>query len=64
MNKHNLKLVKSGPKTERRQTSTKLTPAEKAEAERFRQLTAARAARRAMISRIMADLHEFDQSAA
>jgi hypothetical protein len=39
-----------------------LTPAEAAEAARFRALTAARAARQAMLHRIMAEIAELDET--
>jgi hypothetical protein len=39
-----------------------LTPAERAEAARFRALTAAKAARQAMLHQIMAELQELDET--
>ena len=62
MKKQNLKLVKSSK--DNQQPPAKPTPAEQAEAQRFKNLIAAKAARRAMIARIMADLNDIDQSAA
>jgi len=61
MSERKLKLVKSNSK---RKDSAELTQAESAEAERFRTLTAARAARQAMIARIMAEVQEADSQAA
>ena len=40
----------------------RLSPAERAEAARFRALTAARAAQQAMLHRIMSELQELDES--
>ena len=42
-------------------SSPTLTPAERAEAARFRALTAAKAARQAMLHQIMAELQELDE---
>jgi hypothetical protein len=42
-------------------SSPTLTPAERAEAARFKALTAAKAARQAMLHRIMAELQELDE---
>jgi len=61
MSERKLKLVKSHSK---RKDSTELTQAESAEAERFRALTAARAARQAMIARILAEVQDADSQAA
>ena len=63
MTKRKLKLVKS--KKEHMSVQQKppvLTPAEMAEAARFKALTAARAARQAMLYRIMAEFEELDKS--
>ena len=40
----------------------RLSPAERAEAARFKALTAARAAQQAMLHRIMSELQELDES--
>lgn len=61
MSEHKLKLVKSIIK---RKDSADLTQSESAEAERFRALTAARAARQAMLSRILAEVKDEDSQAA
>jgi len=61
MSEYKLKLVKSASKSK---ASTDLTQAESAEAERFRALTAAKAARQAMISRILAEVKGEDSQAA
>ena len=61
MSERKLKLVKSNSK---RKNSAELTRAEMTEAERFKALTAARAARQAMIARIMAEVQEADSQAA
>ena len=61
MSEYKLKLVKS---TGKNKTSTDLSQAESAEAERFRALTAAKAARQAMISRILAEVQDEDSQAA
>ena len=61
MSERKLKLVKSNLK---KKNSDELTQAESAEAERFRALTAAKAARQAMISRILAEVKDEDSQAA
>jgi len=61
MTERKLKLVKSAVKSK---NSTDLTQAESVEAERFKALTAARAARQAMIARIMAEVQDADSQAA
>jgi len=61
MSERKLKLVKSALKSK---DSAELTRAEMAEAERFRALTAARAARQAMIARILAEVLDADSQAA
>ena len=61
MSEYKLKLVKSTGKSK---DSANLTRAESAEAERFRALTAAKAARQAMISRILAEVQDEDSQAA
>ncbi len=63
MAKRKFKLLKS--KNERAASYQKppaLTPAEMAEAARFKALTAARAARQAMLYRIMREFEELDKS--
>lgn len=63
MTKRKLKLVQFRNKHEpQSQQSPALTPAEMAEAARFKAMTAARAARKAMIYRIMAEFEELDRS--
>jgi hypothetical protein len=61
MSERKLKLVKS---VKRKKEPAKLTPAEKAEAERFKALTAAKAARQAMLFRIWAEVKDSDSQAA
>jgi hypothetical protein len=63
MTERKLKLVKSkNGRTAEHQKLPVLTPAEMAEAARFKALTAARAARQAMLYRIMAEFEELDKS--
>ena len=62
MNKIKFTLVKkSGQQTTPAQKQSALTPAEMNEAARFRALTATRAARQAMLYRIMSEVEELDQ---
>lgn len=63
MTERKLKLIKSknGHKPPA-QKAPVLTPAEMAEAARFKAMTAVRAARQAMIYRIIAELEESDRS--
>ncbi len=61
MSERKLKLVKS---IVNRKDSAELTQAESAEAERFKALTAAKAARQAMIARILAEVQDEDAQAA
>jgi hypothetical protein len=61
MSERKLTLVKSALKSK---DSTKLSQAESTEAERFKALTAAKAARQAMIARIMAEVKDVDSQAA
>jgi hypothetical protein len=70
MAKSKLKLIKSKPKVEKIQNpnghlspipNLSLSIAEQAEAARFRALTADRAARQAMLRRIMAEIQDLDE---
>ena len=65
MNKRNITLVKTKKKRRVRKTlesnATILTPDELVEARRFKAMTAARAARQAMINRILAEVLELDE---
>jgi hypothetical protein len=62
MTKRKLRLVKkSKPKVLESQQPSALSSAEIAEATRFREMTAARAARRAMIHRIMSEVADLDE---
>ena len=61
MSERKLKLVKSALKSK---DPINLNPAEQAEAERFKALTAAKAARQAMLLRILAEVQEADSQAA
>ena len=61
MSERKLKLVKS---IRNRKESAELTETESVEAERFKALTAAKAARQAMISRILAEVRDEDSQAA
>jgi hypothetical protein len=61
MSERKLKLVKS---TTASKNATNLSPSEQAEAERFKALTAAKAARQAMLFRILAEVKDADSQAA
>ncbi len=63
MAKSELKLIKSKKLTESPISNlpSPISPAEQAEAARFRALTAAKAARQAMLRQIMAELQDFDE---
>jgi hypothetical protein len=56
-----LKLVKSKSVAKVKAAAPGLTPEERDEAARFKALTAAKAARQAMLHRIMSELQELDE---
>lgn len=56
-----LKLVKRKSTVIRKAAVPSLTPEERDEAARFKALTAAKAARQAMLHRIMSELQELDE---
>jgi hypothetical protein len=60
MTKKSLKLVKRPVATQSLPEIPQLTPAEQAEVDRFKALTARRAARRAIVTRLMARFQAMD----
>lgn len=61
MTDRELKLIKGNGQLRQRQPGVTLTPAEAEEGAYFKELAAARAARQAMLQRIMAELEELDE---